>query len=127
MANKPLKTLNFGGEDTYDLAPDWENIENKPESPLKVLEGTRVVNVSEDVTTGEFTISYPQGFIKDNCVVLSVNGKNLGYNNLGDYSEFCVAGAEVFTQLTSSGVKITFMYEPGNHNVSYRVTLYKYK
>lgn len=30
MANKPLKTLNFGGEDTYYLNPEWENIENKP-------------------------------------------------------------------------------------------------
>ena len=26
MALKPLKTLNFGGEDTYYLAPEWKNI-----------------------------------------------------------------------------------------------------
>lgn len=30
MANKDLKTLNFGGEDTYILKPNWENIDNKP-------------------------------------------------------------------------------------------------
>ena len=28
--DKPLKTLNFGGEDTYILKPDWENIDDKP-------------------------------------------------------------------------------------------------
>ena len=30
MANKLLKTLNFGGADTYNLAPDWDNVENRP-------------------------------------------------------------------------------------------------
>ncbi len=30
MANKLLKTLNFGGNDKYDLAPKWENIQNLP-------------------------------------------------------------------------------------------------
>ena len=30
MALKPLKTLNFGGEDTYYLNPDYNNIENTP-------------------------------------------------------------------------------------------------
>ena len=30
MANKLLKTLNFGGSDTYDLAPDWKNVQNAP-------------------------------------------------------------------------------------------------
>jgi hypothetical protein len=30
MANKLLKTLNFGGEDTYYVAPKWENIEDRP-------------------------------------------------------------------------------------------------
>lgn len=30
MALKPLKTLNFGGEDTYYLNPEWDNIENQP-------------------------------------------------------------------------------------------------
>lgn len=32
MANKPLKTLKFDGGDTYYLAPDYNNIENKPTS-----------------------------------------------------------------------------------------------
>lgn len=27
---KPLKTLNFGGEDTYYLNPSWDNVEDKP-------------------------------------------------------------------------------------------------
>lgn len=30
MAQKPLKTLNFGGEDTYYLQPEFENIDNSP-------------------------------------------------------------------------------------------------
>lgn len=30
MANKPMKTINFGGEDTYYLNPDFENIDNSP-------------------------------------------------------------------------------------------------
>lgn len=30
MAFKPLRTLNFGGEDTYYLAPDFNNVENSP-------------------------------------------------------------------------------------------------
>ena len=30
MANKILKTLNFGGNDIYDLSPAWENIRNLP-------------------------------------------------------------------------------------------------
>jgi hypothetical protein len=30
MANKLLKTLNFGGNDKYDLSPDWENVRNRP-------------------------------------------------------------------------------------------------
>ena len=30
MANKPLKTLNFGGEDTFFLKPDWDKIDDKP-------------------------------------------------------------------------------------------------
>ena len=30
MANKLLKTLNFGGTDTYDLAPNWKYVEDKP-------------------------------------------------------------------------------------------------
>ncbi len=31
MANKPFKTLNFGGEDTYYPQVSWSNITNKPE------------------------------------------------------------------------------------------------
>lgn len=30
MANKPMKTINFGGEDIYYLNPDFENIDNSP-------------------------------------------------------------------------------------------------
>lgn len=30
MANKPMKTINFGGEDTYYLNPNFENIDNSP-------------------------------------------------------------------------------------------------
>ena len=31
MANKPFKTLNFGGEDTYYPQVSWSNVTNKPE------------------------------------------------------------------------------------------------
>lgn len=30
MALKPMKTINFGGEDTYFLKPEWDNIDNTP-------------------------------------------------------------------------------------------------
>lgn len=30
MASKPMKTINFGGEDIYYLNPDFENIDNSP-------------------------------------------------------------------------------------------------
>lgn len=40
MTLKPLKTLNFGGEDTYYLNPEWENIEGVPFGETTVMGDT---------------------------------------------------------------------------------------
>lgn len=38
MADKLLKSLNFGGEDTYYPSTKWENVEGKPTIPTKTSE-----------------------------------------------------------------------------------------
>lgn len=58
MANKKMKTLNFGGEDTYILTPEWNNIEGKThwvEPPVTITE-----DILEE-TTYEFIEGLYQG------------------------------------------------------------------
>ncbi len=44
MANKPFKTLNFGGEDTYYPQVSWSNVTNKPE----VMDGKSAYDLALD-------------------------------------------------------------------------------
>lgn len=97
------------------------------EDRLVVVENTVSVVIPEDVVLGTIVIPYPEGFTKDNCTILSVVAKNMGYNNIGDYTNFVLSSSETITALKDTGIEITFMQEPGTRTVSYRLALYRFK
>lgn len=104
---------------------NWKKIITN--NDMVIIEGTETVTISEDVAIGTIIVPYPDGFTKDNCTILNVMGKNLGYNNLDEYDYYCQIGYDVFVQLKDEGTSIQFMYEPGTHTVQYKLSLYKYK
>ena len=85
MANKKLKTMNFGGEDTYYLAPNWNNIDNKPSdlnylSYLTYLDGLNT-NIQDKLTSienqaneaSEFGMMASQGLLTVGSGALDIN------------------------------------------------------
>lgn len=90
-----------------------------------VLEDDDRVSIGTDVTTGRRIIPYPEGFTKDNCIILNVMIKGIGYNNYGEYDDFYEATNE--SQLKDNGIALNFMYESGPHEFSYRIALYRFK
>lgn len=127
--NGNLGHLGFTGVDNpVFISADKSSVKKiVTEDTLVVVENTVSVTIPEDVTIGTITVPYPEGFTKANCMVLNVMGKYLGYNNLGEYDEFILTGSEATIQLKDNGVIIKFIYDPGTHNVSYRVALYQFK
>lgn len=120
---KPLKTINFGGEDTYHLAPDFKNIENAPCMDKTVESDTfDIKNTAPTIDpTGTMPYYYLDGITAEDLGNISLC---VGMN--GDKLEIPYVATEATVKENSDGsidysytgeLPVEFMYTPADDSM----------